>query len=218
VIWACYSRLADENFFLVSEAILNAEREIAAAGLEKQTDALYPPRRFEYPWAFLQIPENSKRVLDAGGGPATFQYLLSKYVPEVYNIDINSKWIDKVENVKRVTGKFGNIVTAKGNLAEMPFVEDKTFDASLCVSVIEHGRDAEAIICELLRVTKGPVLITTDVGYGEELLNPSVLHQLGERFGFTVPEVPLDAIHRATAGGEHYKVACIRLDSHVSAA
>ena len=213
--WAKFSNLADPQFFLVTEQLVNIERKIASKGCEKQTDALYFCRRFEYPWAFLQIPENAEIVLDAGGGPATFQYLLSAFIPHVHNVDYNPEWVKKVNAVKEVTGEFSNLTVTKGDISNLSFIPDKTFDVTTCLSVIEHSAHSKAIqiFDELLRVTNGPVLITVDVGVGgPELLEPEMLYILSLKYGFTVPPLPSDTIACVTREGYKFKVACIRLE------
>lgn len=216
--WARYSALRDPQFFLVTEGILNVERDIEKRGGERQTDALYETRRFEYPWAFLQIPEEAQTMLDAGGGPSTFQYFLAKYVSRVYNIDKCLEWVDKVNGVKKLMGDFDNLTIEKGDLTDLSRISDKMFDATTCISVIEHGQPEEAlkIIDELLRVTDGPVMVTADVGYDDvELMKPEVLHMISDRYGFMVPWAPVDVITRGTVKGNKYRVACIRLEGGV---
>ena len=216
--WARYSALSDPQFFLVTEKILNLERDIEKKGGERQTDALYLTRRFEYPWAFLQIPENTQTVLDAGGGPATFQYLLSSFIPKVHNVDLNVEWVNKVNKVKTITGRFSNLTVVRGDILNLSHILDKTFDTTTCISVIEHIEYEKTmkIVDELLRVTRGPVLITADIGENDpELMTPGTLHRLADKHGFTVPDIPLDAMQHRTVRGEPFKVACIKLEGGI---
>lgn len=211
--WARYSHLADEQFFRVTRRQLEIEEWIASKGCERQTDALYFTRRVEYPWAFLQIPEKASAVLDAGGGPATFQYMLASYLPEAYNIDVNPTWVEKVKRVKEKTGAFKNLIVAQGNIDNIPYA-DKTFSATVCISVLEHSDQEKLVdmVDELLRVTSGPVLMSVDVGAGREMMTLETLKHIGRRAGIMVPSVPPDAM-LGTIRGEPYRVALVRLEA-----
>jgi ubiquinone/menaquinone biosynthesis C-methylase UbiE len=46
----------------------------------------------------------------------------------------------------------------EGNIKQMPF-EDRSFDVVLCTHTLEHIRSPKAAIAELLRVTKGLLII-----------------------------------------------------------
>jgi len=213
--WATYSKLARLDYFLVTEMLLNLEREIENKGGERLTDALYYTRRFEYPWVYLQIPTKAQRILDAGGGPATFQYLLSKKFPFVFNVDLNPEWVDKVNRTKRATGMFGNLTIQLGDISSLDGGSDGFFDVTTCVSVVEHGEDLKSaeIIDELLRVTDGPILLTVDVGFGDsQLLSFTRLYELAQLYGFEIPERPPDIIRGKTARGVFFEVACINLE------
>jgi len=213
--WAEYSDLASPTYFLVTESLLNIEREVGAAGGHRNTDALYYTRRVEYPWAFLQIPGDAQSVLDAGGGPATFQYMLARHIPVVYNVDSYPDWVERVGKTKALLKNMGELVMVTRDLCDLSNFKDKSFDATTCISVMEHaGADkASRIIDELLRVTKGPILMTVDVGSGDlELMPPDVLYALGERYKFTVPDLPIDAMYCKSGRGNGFHVACIRLE------
>jgi ubiquinone/menaquinone biosynthesis C-methylase UbiE len=217
--WATYAHLAEPSFFLVTRELYGIESEIAARGCERQTDALYFTRRVEYPWAFLQIPSNTQTALDAGGGAATFQYLLSKYLPVVYNVDLNPEWVSKVNGVKAAIHGFSNLNAVQGDLSDLSQFSDGAFDAALCISALEHGgqEKVERIVEELTRVTNGPVLITVDIGVGSEMMPVEVLQRLAAKYGFAVPPYP-ESVMVGLISGKQYRVACVRLDSHVSAA
>jgi len=212
--WASYSKLADQNYFLVTEKLLDIERWIEMNGGERLTDALYPTRRFEYPWVFTNIAPWSDMILDAGGGPAIFQYLLSKSFKKVWNIDLNQEWIDKVNNTKDITGTFGNLDILLGDISNLSQWDDDIFCSTTCISAIEHGDSGkiEQIINELLRVTRGPVLITVDVGYGDQLLHPTLLSLLGDIFSFNIPSKPSDIMRSRTYQKQLFEIACIKLE------
>lgn len=214
MLWVYFAELANPQYFFVTKDLYDLETELTTHGCKRQTDSLHFTRRFEYPWAFLQIPEHSENHLDAGGGAATFQYLLAKFIPNVTNLEIDSMWREKVADVKRKTGLFSNLDVVVGDISDLYMFKDKCFTSTTCISVIEHGgqRKAEKMVDELLRVTDGPVLISIDVGDGEELMNINDVFSLSRRYGFNVPYLPSDVMNCQTAGGKAFKVACIRLE------
>ena len=212
--WAKYSYLASPVFFKITKEIYETELEIEANGGQLLTDALYLTRRFEYPWVFSQISPDNKVVLDAGGGPASFQYYLAKKFHYVHNIDLLDAWVDKVNDTKWVTGLFSNLTIRKGDLSDLSHIPDGLFDVAVCISVVEHnGSKALRMVDELLRVTSGDVFVTVDVGEDdEELLPMETLYEMEERYGFMIPNVPPDVIRNKTVRGNDFKVACMRLE------
>jgi len=212
--WVQFSGLAYPNYFFVTKDIYGIESELAEHGCERQTDSIHFSRRFEYPWAWLQIPENVQRHLDAGGGAATFQYLLARFIPSVTNVDHNPMWVEKVNEVKRRTGMFQNLDVVHGDIADLSRFPDKWFGSTTCISVVLFSDTAttEKILDELLRVTGGPVLMSVDVGEGDELMSLADLFHLSQRYEFLVPFLPPDVMNCTTYSGKAFKVACIRLE------
>jgi putative flippase GtrA/SAM-dependent methyltransferase len=102
-------------------------------------------------WSLL--PEVSN-VLDIGCGSS---YTLSRY--KGIGIDINE---DKVKFMNSHLGDDGQRVYLLGNASFLPF-KDNSFDAILCIEVIEHLQIPKDIMAEIARVTKpnGKIVIAT---------------------------------------------------------
>jgi len=105
-------------------------------------------------------------VLDVGGsrGPG------SGWLPD-----------DARRVVVDVAGKPG----VRGNGARLPFRDD-CFDASISCDVLEHvpGKDRGAVLAEMMRVTRGPVVVaapfdTPGVKHAEEVVDALVRDRLG---------------------------------------
>ena len=158
-------------------------------------------------------------ILDAGGGPASFQFLLSETYKRIVNVDKNKEFLDRMRAIRSRTGMLQNIDFIEGNLTRIPY-PDNYFDACCCVSVLEHSdEDMFQIIDELLRVTNGPVLITIDAYFKGEVrdsVTPDVLKKMSERYGFKIPDAPQGAIGNASPDEKHLSlVGCIQLDGSI---
>ncbi|MFC1875128.1 GtrA family protein [Chloroflexota bacterium] len=90
------------------------------------------------------VPEESY-VLDIGCGSSP---ILSKY--KGVGIDSNR---DKIEFMKSHLGDTGQCKYLVGNALSLPF-ENNSFDAVLCIEVIEHLKNPDSVIAEIMRVTK----------------------------------------------------------------
>ena len=213
--WADLYPLVSPVFFNITRTHVNVEDEIVRLGGERLTDALHPPRRFEYPWTYVNLPNTRDIViLDAGGGPASFQYLLALNFKRVVNVDMNREFLARVEAIKHRTTMFPNLETQLGLLSKLDY-PDKYFDVTTCVSVLEHSdEDVFPVIDELLRVTKDVVLITIDVKVGGDVgLGFDILNEMGKRYGFEVPEIHNGALRLIPKNGtEDMCIACIRLE------
>ena len=102
-------------------------------------------------WTLL--PEASN-VLDIGCGSSK---TLSKY--EGVGIDINK---DKVEFMNSHLGDDGQRTYLLGDARSLPF-KDNSFDAILCIEVIEHLQIPADVMVEIARVTKpnGKIVLAT---------------------------------------------------------
>ena len=208
--WMTLDELLTPEYFFVTYNLFQIENKIRVAMGEEMFSSVMPclhmPRRFEYPWVYLRIPRSSKKILDAGGGDSTFQFYLSLFFDDVYNVDSDKNFIERTELVKKETGEFKNLYTSEQQLISTDF-SDNFFDCSVCVSVIEHIRRKHGtsyeIIRELQRVTRGPVVLTFDVilddvagvlkGKESEKIGIGMaeLYLLAEKLDFVVPENPL---------------------------
>jgi SAM-dependent methyltransferase len=129
-------------------------------------------RRWEYPYVAGRVLECAKqrpgqplRVLDAGSGVTYLPYFLCSRVPQmsVVAFDYDQSYtamfdaINKSEGHDRV--KFGI-----GMMQKLPY-ESQSFDAIVCVSVLEHTDEYDVILNEFDRVLKpgGQLALTFDL-------------------------------------------------------
>jgi ubiquinone/menaquinone biosynthesis C-methylase UbiE len=217
--WAFSHFLVLQEVFMVTNWLVDIEREIECRtkGEIVKSDALYSTRRFEYPWAFIHLPQRRGcKILDAGGGGAIFQFLLSLLNREVINMDLNNEHLEEVKKIKRKTGLFSNVETIQGDFTKTEYLNN-TFDATVCISALEHGKHENIIdaVRELRRITDGSLMITLDVNVEDrphrEGVEPELLERLAHEYGFQVPKLPKDVMVLKTSDMCHFVVACIYL-------
>jgi SAM-dependent methyltransferase len=138
-------------------------------------------RSFEYPWAYFSaLPGPGRRIIDVGGGLAGLQFVLAMDGCEVTNIDPSAKegeetwlpfpghnWPCTPDNHQRLNEIFGTkvqLVPEKVQDADLPA---NSFDAAICLSVIEHVPQEEArrMVEGMARLLRpgGRILLTTDL-------------------------------------------------------
>lgn len=134
------------------------EQEIKFDGvkwLKKKGHYVYSPYRKMMDLIEINLDKN-KVVLDAGCGDGKKTFYFSKFVKEIYGIDINS--ID-VEIAKEEYGNIGNLLFKVSSVDQLPF-KDASFDLVYSTWVIEHLKEPHKFINECYRVLKpGGVLI-----------------------------------------------------------
>lgn len=208
--WAKVFEVFDPYYFMHSMYLVYTESIInQKIPFFTFSHALHWGRRFEYPWALQQAfpddtmecrPPKRGRVLDAGGGNASFQFLLHEYYEQVYNIDYYPEnTVKEMRNLAKTAG-YPNMHFIKGDCLA-PKYKDNYFEDVYCLSVLEHtDKDhhyaavqltPDVLIEEieqLLRVTRRKLIITMDV-MGESDKNgisiPTYV-KLGEHYGFAV--------------------------------
>jgi len=216
--WAFRGLLNQHNYFMITSWLLDIERKIEerTRGALSKSDALYPSRRFEYPWTFIRLPQRRCRILDAGGGPGPLQYLLSMLNMEVVNVDINKDYLDEVEQLKEVFEEFRNIKTVIGDFNQLDY-PDNYFDATVCVSAVEHGGHDRIVdaVNEFRRVTRGPIMLTLDVSMEQrhhpECVDMNTFKTMADYLGFLIQPLPMDPISMITHDGHNFAIACVYL-------
>ena len=121
-------------------------------------------RKFRRPENF-QIPADEmegSRVLDVGCGP------VSKALSLVHCATVSA--VDPLLNVYREMQPFGwdyFETAASVGAEELPF-DDRSFDFVYCRNVLDHTRDADQVLREIVRVmpAQGQLLLTCDSRYG----------------------------------------------------
>lgn len=135
-------------------------------------------RRWEYPWvaqtvldwAAAQPAGRRLRVLDAGSGVTYLPYLLCERVPtmEVVAFDYDPSYVPMFAAINKGEGH-ERVTFTHGDMRKMPF-EDGAFDATMCVSVLEHTDAYDAILAEFRRVLApgGLLALTFDVSLDDK--------------------------------------------------
>jgi len=134
-------------------------------------------REWEYPWVAQQLRDYKKRflsthmlyewpnhlrILDAGSGVTFFPfYLRAQWHADVTCLDIAAHWCDLINEIETRYASDWPLHGEYGDLARLPF-EDATFDAAVCISVLEHLASPLSAIAELQRVVRpGGLLVCT---------------------------------------------------------
>ncbi len=129
-------------------------------------------RRWEYPYVAgrvleyaRQTPGRPLRVLDAGSGVTYLPYFLSSRVPElsVVAFDYDKSYVPMFDAINKSEGH-DRVQFGIGMMQKLPY-ESQSFDAIVCVSVLEHTDEYDVILSEFDRVLKpgGQLALTFDL-------------------------------------------------------
>ncbi|MFO0755021.1 MAG: class I SAM-dependent methyltransferase [Byssovorax sp.] len=127
-------------------------------------DVLYHfSRQWEYPYAWANLGVRSGKVLDAGSGITFFPFMLEAAGFSVACCDSDPALAGPYASANAALGsKVG--FTAR-SIADMGY-ESASFDAIVCISVLEHvGEGRVSIVKEMARVLKpgGRLVMTCDL-------------------------------------------------------
>ncbi|NIJ19302.1 SAM-dependent methyltransferase [Sphingomonas naasensis] len=98
-----------------------------------------------------------KRVLEAGSGAGRFTEILLKHGALVYSFDYSSAVEANFEN----NGSHDRLTLFQADIRHIPFAND-TFDAVVCLGVLQHTPSTLASLTELTRVLKPGGQLVTD--------------------------------------------------------
>ncbi|MFT3785302.1 MAG: class I SAM-dependent methyltransferase [Tepidisphaeraceae bacterium] len=129
-------------------------------------------RRWEYPYVadrvltFARQNEGQPlRVLDAGSGVTYLPYYLCQRVPElsVVAFDYDTSYVPMFDAINKAEGH-NRVQFSTGMMQKLPF-EAGSFDAIVCVSVLEHTDEYDVILSEFDRVLRpgGQLALTFDL-------------------------------------------------------
>lgn len=129
-------------------------------------------RRWEYPYVAGRVLEYARqnpgrplRVLDAGSGVTYLPYFLCSRVPElsVVAFDYDQSYVPMFDAINKSEGH-NRVQFGIGMMQKLPY-EAQSFDAIVCVSVLEHTDEYDVILSEFDRVLKpgGQLALTFDL-------------------------------------------------------
>lgn len=125
-------------------------------------DIEHPTRRYEYPFILRNLKsESNLKILDAGGGGSVLGLYLAEH-HTVTNLDADQPTITQMDLIAKEFNL--NYRALLGHIEKMDFPAD-SFDATICVSVLEHlsKEKMKKAIDDFLFVTRKKVLITMDI-------------------------------------------------------
>jgi SAM-dependent methyltransferase len=131
-------------------------------------------RRFEYPWAFDRLSQliGGKNILEIGGGLSGFQWVLARSGYAVTNVDpgLAAKgrgWMVTPNKHRALSRLFRAPVHLIPTVIEDAGLPDRSFDAIVCVSTLEHltKADIEGVSSVIGRLLKpnGIIVLTVDL-------------------------------------------------------
>jgi 2-polyprenyl-3-methyl-5-hydroxy-6-metoxy-1,4-benzoquinol methylase len=181
-----------------------------------QRDSLHHTRRFEYPWAFLNISPTCDSLLDMGSGGSSFTFYLTQFINRIVALDKDSQTVSEMNLIKRCNGRFHNLEPKCADLLDSGY-EDNSFHTVISISVLEHTGHSNLIKAfdEMFRIARKTVLVTMDVRLEpyEERIYLKDLELLSKEYGFTVPSLnQLSLLQVLEEGHSPFAVACIRID------
>ncbi|MBI3493775.1 MAG: class I SAM-dependent methyltransferase [Acidobacteria bacterium] len=104
-------------------------------------------------------PASARRVLDIGAGPGVFTRQLLDRGADCWVVDLSHEMVATAS--RHVPGDLRRACFMVGDLDRLPFA-DGSFDAALCVGVLQYLPSLEFALAELARVTArgGHVIVT----------------------------------------------------------
>ena len=121
-------------------------------------------RQWEYPYVLANLPSDGagRQLLDAGSGYRFLTPLFARRGFEVHACDVDAsvgRRLDALAEQENLPIRF-----TRQDLARMDY-PDESFDAIVCVSVLEHAHDPWPVVAELRRCLRagGTLILTFDV-------------------------------------------------------
>lgn len=168
----------------------------------------------------IDIGENS-RILDVGCGKANIYDYLSEKI-QYFGIDISPTAI-KIQKLRN--NKHPNRLFLIGDASKIPF-ESNYFDAVMCVGVLEHVPDSQAVCRELYRILKEGGRCVIVVPNKNRLVRRIIevmrfIRMVGRMFKVSIftlhPEQPIEneiAINRVKKMIKNSKFKIIKTEAH----
>lgn len=147
-------------------------------------------RIWEYPYAFLRIPQNDT-CIDVGG---TYPFVLFKNLPNAVSVDIRD--LNELDS-KYHKGKWPKEKLIISDASNIP-VEDNSYNYSVSISAIEEMPDTLAVLKEMIRITKHRVVVTMDIS--DEIGIPTErLREIADFLGVEIPLIPSDVLRSTSS-------------------
>lgn len=110
------------------------------------------------------LPRN-EAVVDLGcGGSYCLRFLEAMQFSRLYGIDLTINAMDRLIQLKKIITRGRRPYRLfKGDLLKSPF-PDNSFQAAVCLSVVEHGIDIDSLFREIARILRpsGVLYVSTD--------------------------------------------------------
>jgi SAM-dependent methyltransferase len=122
---------------------------------KKSWERRYHTRRLSILKTLLErsIARDCNIFADVGCGTGEYLVFSQRFVPDVYGIDLSRQYLRRCKSCKP-----SGLLLA--DIRFLPF-RDRAFDCVLCSEVIEHVKDQDKSISEVLRVARKVVLFST---------------------------------------------------------
>jgi ubiquinone/menaquinone biosynthesis C-methylase UbiE len=132
---------------------------------------------------YLKLAGTGGRIVELGCGCSPFLYKARKNFKEAHGLDFSLKTLKLARN------KFPNVFYIIGDAISTPYY-DKEFDVSVAGELIEHLKEPEKLIAEMMRITKRRIIISTarmeynDTEHIWEFTSED-LKEIGDKYGKT---------------------------------
>ena len=131
------------------------QREVYAVASKEYDEVI---RKSDAPWGRYYekkvfqlvsrfMPRERISMLDVGGGSGAFTKLFSDTFKYVVDADLSREMLKEAKEK-------GNILLVETDAQRLPFKDDM-FDLTLCTDTLHHLPNAEQVVSEMKRVTKG---------------------------------------------------------------
>jgi len=141
----------------------------------------------------LERTGKSQKILDVGCGNCELAlYLIQKGDMEVVGIDIEEKFLETFENIKRIRNKANCI---KADARNLSMFSNETFDVAISLYSLHEFSSPSSVLKECARVVKDKIIIIDFIRgtlaeklWGERYFSSKEIEKMVEKTGFEILE------------------------------